>query len=89
MTLSNLRRLVIFRASQLAVEGKSSADVSREVIDSRGASLVRNARDAALWVQDAITAIRSAPDGNPQWSDEDVAGQIIAEVQRMHPELRI
>jgi hypothetical protein len=79
-------RLIVFRMSQTMTEGKSVGDVLNGI---RTNEISDHGSAAKLWVERAILAVRQAPDADPEWTDHDIAQQIIDEIQQNHPRLRI
>lgn len=74
----NVKRLICHKASLIMIPpgGGIVAGVSAIV----GGKLPVAMKQAAEWVAEAIKVVRTAPDADPNWTDEDIAGKILAGV---------
>jgi hypothetical protein len=76
----NVKRLIVHRMSQLMVPpGAGIGDALAAMVKPGNISAV--AREATAWVEAALAAVRSAP-GNPYADDEEIAGAILAGIER-------
>ena len=81
VSLTALRRLEILRFSQLAIpSGVANPMIAgfQPIVDP--ATRTRLAREAQAWVTDALAVVRTAPDADPLWSDEEIAAHILAKI---------
>jgi hypothetical protein len=73
---SNTRKLIAARIAFVAIPPNGSFEDGMRFLQSPE-RIIRGAREAAVWAQVAIAAVKSAPD-NP-WGDDDeaIAGEIL------------
>ena len=60
-----------------------------EVVERMKAGLNEHGQRAAQFVEDAIAAVRSAPDADPAWTDEEICQRIVDQIREATPGLRI
>jgi hypothetical protein len=76
------RRLIATRSAQLTFERKEKIDgehgaflgVVGRLLDG---GLQIDLREATEWVDKALAVMRTAPDADPAWTDEDIAKMIV------------
>lgn len=88
----NVKRLIIEQMANLAVErGKKHAPPGEHglaaamAVDILHGSISRDYREAREFAENAIAAVRKAPDVNPNWSDEEIAGMILGKLGQARP----
>lgn len=82
----NVKRLIAHKMSLIMVPpgGGVGAAIGAMLIPGK---LGQVAREATLWVEEAIYIVKAAPD-NPYKTDEEIAGEIMRQVEARQKELR-
>ena len=80
MSISAVNKLVIMRASRKAVPDGGGFEDAAQSITSKSL-FTHHLPEARKWVEEAIFLVRSSPGGEKFESDEEVAGEIIRQLE--------
>jgi aspartate oxidase len=78
----NVKRLIATKMAQLAVPPGGGLAAAIDSIVTPG-KLSKIAKEATQWVEEAIAAVKAAPDAAGKWTeDEAIAGEILNGIER-------
>lgn len=85
----NVKKLIAHKMANLAIPPGSGGDSLMKALGflSSKEKIISAAREATVWVEQAIAAVRSAPD-NQYTTDEEIAGAILKGIEERNKEVR-